>query len=83
VTIEEAHALCEERDEYGKDPESSFIEGLARGLAIIARHAPRTLYNFPHDEAFFEFGESITEAEVLELSRLGFRTSDESWARFS
>jgi hypothetical protein len=84
MTIEEAAAFIDARDdEHGKDPDFVTLKGLARGLAILAKHAPETMYSFGHEEGFFEFVSSITEGEVHELHRLGFRIDNDMWAKFS
>ena len=56
MTIEEASALIDAaEDEYGDDPDSIAVQGLARGLSIIAKHAPGSMYSFQHDEGFFDW----------------------------
>lgn len=86
MTIEEADSLMESiNHEYCTDPDAHTLAGLARGVAIIAKHAPAEYFDFQHDEGFFGFGEAVTDDEVRELNRLGFRInmSTDSWAKLS
>lgn len=82
MTYDEACDFLDRPDvkaEFLQHPLSLWVSGLVLGLSIIARHEPESEFGFAHNMATFTFSEETTEAEVLELNRLGFMLADDGW----